>query len=52
MEKGKEMREEAAKKWGKSFNAAYDRWKVVAKETRAKLKAFCSVGFGSFTKRY
>lgn len=37
------MREEAAKKWEQSFNAVYDRLMEVAKETRDKLKAFCSV---------
>lgn len=39
-EQVKEMREKATKKWGESLNAAYDRWKVIAKETRAKLKLF------------
>lgn len=42
-EKGQEMQNHEIKKREKTFNKTYDSWKLVARETRTKLKALCSV---------
>ncbi len=41
-EKGLEMREQEAKKKEKAFYKAYNGWKETAKETRSRMKMFCS----------
>lgn len=41
-EKGQELHKLEAKKNEKAFYKAYESWKGTAKETRAKLKTFCS----------
>ncbi|KAL0147052.1 hypothetical protein M9458_057576 [Cirrhinus mrigala] len=41
-EKGLEMREQEAKKQEKAFYKGYNSWKERAKETRSRLKMFCS----------
>ncbi len=41
-EKGLEMREQEAKKKEKAFYKAYNSWKETAKETRSRMKMFCS----------
>ncbi len=41
-EKGLEMREQEAKKQENAFYKAYNSWKETAKETRSRLKMFCS----------
>lgn len=41
-EKGLEMREQEAKKQEKAFYKAYNYWKESAKESRSRLKLFCS----------
>lgn len=42
-EKGQEKHKEDIKKRVKTFNKAYDSWKLVARETRTKLKTLCSL---------
>ncbi|CAI5640766.1 unnamed protein product, partial [Oreochromis niloticus] len=41
-EKGLEMQNQDIRKREKSFNKTYDSWKLVARETRTKLKSLCS----------
>ncbi len=41
-EKGLEMREQETKKKEKAFYKAYNGWKETAKETRSRMKMFCS----------
>ncbi|XP_026059678.1 uncharacterized protein LOC113044182 [Carassius auratus] len=41
-EKGQEMHEQDTRKREKAFNKSYDTWKLVARETRTKLKTLCS----------
>lgn len=41
-EKGMQMRKHEAKKQEKAFNKAYGSWKQTAKESRSRLKTFCS----------
>lgn len=40
-EKGKQMREEEAKRHLKAFLRAYESWKQIARESRSRLKRFC-----------
>lgn len=42
-EKGQEMQKQDAKKHDKTFNKAYNYWKVTARETRTKLKTLCTL---------
>lgn len=37
------MHDQDTKKQEKTFNKAYDSWKLVARETRTKLKVLCSL---------
>lgn len=39
--KGKQMRDEAPKRHLKAFLKAYESWKVIARESRLRLKKFC-----------
>lgn len=41
-EKGQEMHDQRVKKCENTFNKAYNSWKLVARETRTKLKTLCS----------
>ncbi|XP_026073081.1 uncharacterized protein LOC113052853 [Carassius auratus] len=41
-EKGQEMHEQDTRKREKAFNKSYDTWKLIARETRTKLKTLCS----------
>lgn len=41
-EKGQEMHDQDTRKREKAFNKTYDSWKLVARETRKKLKTLCS----------
>ncbi|XP_042596033.1 uncharacterized protein LOC122139888 [Cyprinus carpio] len=41
-EKGQEMHDQDTRKREKAFNKTYDAWKLVARETRTKLKTLCS----------
>ncbi|XP_070412225.1 uncharacterized protein [Nothobranchius furzeri] len=42
-EKGQEMHDQDVKKREKTFKKAYNAWKLVARETRTKLKTLCSL---------
>ena len=41
-DKGKQMREEVSKRLLKAFIRAYESWKKIARESRTRLKKFCS----------
>lgn len=41
-DKGQEMHDQHTRKCEKAFNKTYDSWKLVARETRTKLKTLCS----------
>lgn len=41
-DKGQEMHDQHTRKCEKAFNKTYDSWKLIAKETRTKLKTLCS----------
>lgn len=42
-EKGQEIHDQETRKREKAFNKTYDSWRLVARETRTKLKTLCSL---------